>query len=48
MIGIHIQDDLITKEGLVDVARMRPVGRLGYNDYTEVSRDSCFTMIRPP
>ena len=48
VIGIHIQDDLITKEGLVDVARMNPVGRLGYNDYTEVSGDSCFTLIRPP
>ena len=47
VIGIHIQDDLISKEGLIDVARMRPVGRLGYNDYTEVSGDSCFTMIRP-
>ena len=48
VIGIHIQDDLITKEGLIDIARMRPIGRLGYNDYTEVSGDSCFTMIRPP
>jgi flavin reductase (DIM6/NTAB) family NADH-FMN oxidoreductase RutF len=48
VIGIHIRDDLITKEGLIDVARMRPVGRLGYNDYTEVSGGSCFTMIRPP
>ena len=47
VIGIHIRDDLITKEGLIDVARMRPIGRLGYNDYTEVSGDSCFTMIRP-
>ena len=36
VIGIHIRDDLITKEGLIDVARMRPVGRLGYNDYTEL------------
>ena len=48
VIGVHIQNDLITKDGLIDVARMRPVGRLGYNDYTEVSGDSCFTMIRPP
>jgi flavin reductase (DIM6/NTAB) family NADH-FMN oxidoreductase RutF len=48
VIGIHIKDDLITEDGQIDVGRMRPVGRLGYNDYTEVSGDSCFTMIRPP
>jgi flavin reductase (DIM6/NTAB) family NADH-FMN oxidoreductase RutF len=48
VIGIHIEDDLITKEGLIDVDRMRPVGRLGYNDYTEVTANSRFTMIRPP
>jgi flavin reductase (DIM6/NTAB) family NADH-FMN oxidoreductase RutF len=48
VIGIHIRDEMITAEGLIDVARMRPIGRLGYNDYTEVSGDSSFTMIRPP
>ena len=45
--SIHRSNDLINKNGLIDVARMRPVGRLGYNDYTEVSGDTCFTMIRP-
>lgn len=48
VIGIHIQNNLITDEGLIDVARLQPVGRLGYNDYTKVSDNSCFTMIRPP
>ena len=47
VIGIHIQDELITDEGLVDVGRMRPLGRLGYNDYTEVDSNSIFTMVRP-
>ena len=47
VIGIHIQDDLITEEGLVDVGRMRPLGRLGYNDYTEVDSNTIFTMVRP-
>ena len=47
VIGIHIQDELITEEGLVDVGRMRPLGRLGYNDYTEVDSNTIFTMVRP-
>ena len=47
VIGIHIQDDLITEEGLVDVGRMCPLGRLGYNDYTEVDSNTIFTMVRP-
>jgi hypothetical protein len=32
---------------LVDVGRMRPLGRLGYNDYTEVDSNTIFTMVRP-
>ena len=47
VIGIHISDDLITEDGLVDVAKMRPVGRMGYNDYTRIGGDTLFTMIRP-
>ncbi len=47
VIGVHIRDELITSEGLVDVAAMRPIGRLGYNDYSQVDVDSIFTMERP-
>ena len=47
VVGIHIQDDLITDEGLVDVAKMRPVGRLGYNDYTQIDDNSLFSIKRP-
>ena len=47
VIGVHIRDELITSEGLVDVAAMRPIGRLGYNDYSRVDVDSIFTMERP-
>lgn len=47
VVGIHINDDFITDEGLVDVAAMMVIGRLGYNDYTRVDRDSLFTMNRP-
>lgn len=44
VVGIHI-DDACLKDGLVDVARIRPIARLGYHDYTSVER--VFTMVRP-
>jgi flavin reductase (DIM6/NTAB) family NADH-FMN oxidoreductase RutF len=44
VVGIHIADDVIV-DGLVDVSRLDPFGRLGYQDYVHV-RDT-FTMIRP-
>ena len=47
VVGIHIIDDFITDEGLVDVAKMLVIGRLGYNDYVRVDGDSIFTMDRP-
>ena len=47
VVGIHIKDEYITEDGLVDVARMMPIGRLGYNDYTRVDDNSDFTLDRP-
>jgi flavin reductase (DIM6/NTAB) family NADH-FMN oxidoreductase RutF len=47
VIGIHVDDDVITDEGLIDVAKLHPIARLGYNDYTEVVADTIFTMVRP-
>jgi flavin reductase (DIM6/NTAB) family NADH-FMN oxidoreductase RutF len=47
VIGVHIRDDLITADGLIDVANMRPIGRLGYYDYTCVDADAIFRMDRP-
>ncbi len=44
VVGIYIDDAVIT-DGLVDMAKMRPIARLGYHDYTLV--DTVFTMIRP-
>ena len=43
VIGVHI-DDAVVVDGMVDVARMRPLGRLGYNDYVVVNE--VFTMPR--
>ena len=47
VVGIHIKDDFITDDGLVDVAKMMPIGRLGYNDYTRVDSQTIFTLQRP-
>jgi flavin reductase (DIM6/NTAB) family NADH-FMN oxidoreductase RutF len=41
--GIHIRDDVITSDGKIDIARIRPLARLGYLDYTSV--ESVFTMM---
>jgi flavin reductase (DIM6/NTAB) family NADH-FMN oxidoreductase RutF len=43
VVGIHI-DDAVLVDGIVDVAKMKPIGRLGYNDYVVV--DEVFTMPR--
>lgn len=47
VIGIHIDDEFITEDGLVDIAKMMPIGRLGYDDYTRVDKNSLFKMKRP-
>lgn len=47
VIGIHIDEDYITDEGLIDIKKMMPIGRLGYNDYTRVDSDSVFEIVRP-
>ncbi|MEX0963906.1 MAG: flavin reductase family protein [Pseudohongiellaceae bacterium] len=47
VVGIHIDDDFITDDGLIDVAKMLVIGRLGYSDYARVDSDSVFSMERP-
>jgi flavin reductase (DIM6/NTAB) family NADH-FMN oxidoreductase RutF len=44
VVGIHIDDDLIV-DGKVDVARIKPIARLGYMDYAVV--ENIFSMQRP-
>lgn len=46
VVGIHIRDDVITKDGRVDYLRYRPLARLGYLDYTAVSE--VFEINVPP
>ena len=47
VIGIHIRDECLTEDGLVNIAKIKPIGRMGYNDYTSVSGNTIFTMVRP-
>jgi flavin reductase (DIM6/NTAB) family NADH-FMN oxidoreductase RutF len=43
-VGVHLRDDCIV-DGRLDVTRYRPLARLGYRDYSEVSE--VFTLARP-
>ena len=45
VVGVHI-DETFIKDGMVDMAAMRPLARCGYMDY--VVADSVFQMDRPP
>lgn len=47
VVGIHIRDEFITADGLIDVGKLRPIARLGYQDYAVVNPDTIFTMERP-
>ncbi|MDP6788580.1 MAG: flavin reductase family protein [Rhodospirillales bacterium] len=44
VLGIHIADEVLT-DGRIDLGKVRPIGRLGYMDYTVV--DTIFPMPRP-
>lgn len=45
VLGIHIKDEFILPDGKLDILKMRPIGRLGYYDYTCI--DSIFEMVIP-
>ena len=44
VVGVHIGDEFLT-DGKIDIARIRPLARLGYQDYTVV--DEVFPLTRP-
>ncbi len=44
VLGIHIRDEVLT-DGRVDLAKIAPIARLGYMDYTLV--ETIFAMERP-
>lgn len=45
VIRIHIDDAALTPAGRLDIARIKPLARLGYFDYTYV--DTTFEMLPP-
>lgn len=38
VVGVHIKDEFILPDDKIDIARIRPLARLGYSDYTTVDR----------
>lgn len=36
VIGIHIDDEVITEDGRIDILRLQPLARMGYRDYTDI------------
>ncbi len=42
VIGVHIDDGALTADGFLDIAAIRPIGRLGYKDYVTV--EETFSM----
>ena len=46
IVGIYI-DDRFVKDGMVDTGAMRPIARMGYMDYSVVTPESIFSMMRP-
>ena len=47
VIGIHIIDELIMENGLINVDRLSAIGRLGYTDYVRIGKGNTFSMTRP-
>lgn len=45
VVAIHIADEVLDANGMVDILKLRPIARMGYFDYTSV--DSKFTMVIP-
>ena len=45
VVGIHIEDGVLTEDGRIDVAKTQPIARCGYYDYAVVKET--FEMIIP-
>jgi flavin reductase (DIM6/NTAB) family NADH-FMN oxidoreductase RutF len=37
VVRIHVNDDVVTPDGKLDIPRIKPLARLGYYDYTAVT-----------
>lgn len=45
VVAIHIADEVLDANGMVDILKVRPIARMGYFEYTSV--DSKFSMVIP-
>jgi hypothetical protein len=45
VVGIHISQEVL-RDGMIDMAVARPLGRMGYMDYTDGGVE-VFAMMRP-
>lgn len=44
VVGVHIADEAIDENGILDLRRVRPLARLGYKDYSWVDDSNMFQM----
>jgi flavin reductase (DIM6/NTAB) family NADH-FMN oxidoreductase RutF len=47
VVGVHIADELIMENGRIDIGKLHPISRMGYQDYSQVTAETLFTMERP-
>lgn len=47
VVGVHIDDAVIGPDGKLDIARIQPLARLGYADYTWVDQVHEFPLLNP-
>lgn len=45
VVRIHVQDDVVTSDGKIDIAKVKPIARMGYYDYAVI--DNVFEMRIP-
>jgi flavin reductase (DIM6/NTAB) family NADH-FMN oxidoreductase RutF len=45
VVAVHIADEMIDPNGLVDILKIRPIARMGYFEYTSI--ESKFSMVIP-
>ena len=44
VVGVHIVDEAVNEDGLLEITRFRPIARLGYKDYAWIDHDNLFRM----
>ena len=47
VIRINFLVEYLTEDRLLNIAKINPIGIMGYSDYTSVSGNTMFTMVRP-